>query len=183
MQICRSLGLFASGILRQFWVWAPAFLLDPYDLWNRLVKPIIPQDQQFDLPWSPDWAPYVLVALIGWAALLTYHELRVSGPSESPKPDMPGREAFRYLLIKSKWAVGRRWKDGNLYVDVESELRDKAHNGRLTVWARDAQQMRRSQGGGFRPTLVQIQSSDWMHLNFDLPSCVYEQSDSAIYRH
>jgi hypothetical protein len=95
-----------------------------------------------------------------------------------PDPDFPGQEAFRYLLIDSKWAVGRKWSNGNLYVDVEGELRDKAHQGRLKIWARDAAKMR-SSGGGFRPTLMQIQPSEWIRLTFDLTSCVYKQWDSA----
>ena len=67
--------MFLGGILRRFWVWSPAILLDPYDLWDKLVKPMLP-GSGFSLPWSPDWAPLVLIGLIFWAAFLTFHELR-----------------------------------------------------------------------------------------------------------
>ncbi len=94
MELAKSAGQFLFGILRRFWIWAPAFLLDPYDLWRQLIKPMLPEKYQVDLPWSTDWAPWVLMGLIVWAAIITYHELNQRTRSPTSKP--------RVLFLRSK---------------------------------------------------------------------------------
>lgn len=94
MDLGKSAGEFLYGILRRFWVWAPALVLNPYDLWRQLIKPMLPEKYQVDLPWSVDWAPWVLVALIAWAAILTYHELNQRTQSPANKP--------RFLFLRGK---------------------------------------------------------------------------------
>lgn len=80
MELLRSTQQLLSGILRRFYIWTPALLFFPYDLWKRLINPTLPETVQFDLPWSPNWAPWTLIGLIFLATVLTYHELSKQNP-------------------------------------------------------------------------------------------------------
>ncbi len=163
MELCHALREFLWGILRRFWLWIPAFVLDPYDIWDRIVKPMLPPEVQFDLPWSPGWAPIVLLALIGWAAFLTYFELRKRMPAQR-RPDASVRWLFDYLNNKSVWAIGDSNDDGNLVFRIEAEIRDAAKAGRITVWGR----IYPSNHVTTSSTQTDIGKDYWLNAMFDL---------------
>jgi len=133
MEFGRSLGAFVLGILRRFWVWVPALLLDPYDLWARVIKPMLPTEHSFDLPWSVDWAPFILALLIFWAAFLTYREIWRQAVRE-PRPNM------RFAEIVSRIVGTQNYWSGNNPNHVAEALRiirEKARLGLIDVWARE----------------------------------------------
>lgn len=92
-----------------------------------------------------------------------------------PVPDMSLQDAFQHTLLRSKRAIGTTPDDEHFYTDVESAIRDEARLGRLQIWARPIQTFPE----GFRETLSPIDPVDWDHLKIDLPSCVYNSSESA----
>ena len=70
-----SLRDFAWGIVRRWFFWAPTFLLDPFDYYERYLKAKLPAQYQLDLT-LPGWAfPWVLCGGLVLAAYATYHEL------------------------------------------------------------------------------------------------------------
>lgn len=70
---------FAYGLLRRWYFWAFALLLDPLEIWNKFVSPRLPSG-------APEWLEKLempsgigliaLVVLLFWAAACTYHEER-----------------------------------------------------------------------------------------------------------
>ena len=67
-----SMWQFVVGILRRSYLLIPAFLLDPFDLYERYLYPEFGWDVTM-----PDWYfPAALAGLIFWAAMLTFHEQR-----------------------------------------------------------------------------------------------------------
>lgn len=132
MDIVHSSIQFFCGILRRAYMWAPAFILDPYDLWNRIAKPVF--DIKWDLPWSTDWAPWILAGLLVWTGILTYHELRMRLPPEDTRPDMTLRAAFLYLISDSNWSMSRSYDGGDIVVQATKAVSDAAHSGRLKSW-------------------------------------------------
>ena len=56
-----SLGVFIWGILKRAYCWAPAILLDPFDIYNRFIRPNLPEGRQEELDLPPGLFPYVLV--------------------------------------------------------------------------------------------------------------------------
>jgi len=58
--------------LRKCYYWAPAILLDPFEFYERYLRPRVGLD--IDMP--SQWFPVALGGGMTWAALLTYHELR-----------------------------------------------------------------------------------------------------------
>jgi len=72
MELCASAPTFFWGVLRRFYWWVPAILLDPFDFYERYLRPHFGWD--IDMP--SEWFPVVLAGGMIWAAFLTYHELR-----------------------------------------------------------------------------------------------------------
>jgi len=72
MELCASAMTFFWGVLRRFYWWAPAILLDPFDFYEHYLRPHVGRD--IDMP--SEWFPVVLAGGMIWAAFLTYHELR-----------------------------------------------------------------------------------------------------------
>jgi len=107
-------------------------VLDPFDLYDKLIKPLLPEGWEFDLPWSPDWAPLVLIALIVYAAFLTFHELRLR---PTIQPNCRDEDVVTYLLGKSK-LMRRRCADDSLIDEIELALRDMARRGAIHSWGR-----------------------------------------------
>ncbi len=68
----KSIRLFLWGIIKRIYIWLPAFLLDPFDFFNRYIYP--KREEPLDMP--SDWFPWVLGILVLWAGLRTFHELR-----------------------------------------------------------------------------------------------------------
>jgi len=132
MELFRSFSQFIAGIFKRFLIWAPALFLDPYDLWARLIRPMLPDGYKFDLPWSPDWAPILLIGLIGWAAFLTFHEMRLQ-IRHTPCPDMKLKDAL-------VWIVGTHHLFGDdnpqRTADALNLLRQAARLGRINSWGK-----------------------------------------------
>ena len=93
-----------------------------------------------------------------------------------PVPDWSMQKAFQYLMLYSERSIGTNPDDEAFYTDIEGTLRDAARLGRLCVWARQVQTMR----GGFQQTMIDLPQSDWEHLRISLPTCVYDQAESAF---
>lgn len=72
MELFASALAFFWGVLRRFYYWAPAILLDPFEFYERYLRPHVGRD--IDMP--SEWFPVALGGGMTWAALLTYHELR-----------------------------------------------------------------------------------------------------------
>lgn len=178
MEIFRSAALFFLGVLRRFYIWLPPVLLDPFDVNKKVVQPMLPDNLRFELPWSPDWAPFVLFGLLIWAAVLTYHEVREKHLVSSSKPDMPAKKAYRYLVMDSKWALGRDLghDDCKLAFDAEGALRDAASIGKIHVWGRTSQRL----GPEFSETLQEIPREYWREARLDLWSLVSSDHKIAL---
>lgn len=76
-QLLESARLFAVGILRRFYWWLAAFLLNPWDVYEKFVRDLLPTRFRADWPVGGTWTGYVFVAGLVVAAVLTYHELRI----------------------------------------------------------------------------------------------------------
>ena len=92
-----------------------------------------------------------------------------------PAPDWSMQDAFQHVMIYSKRAVGTNPDDDNFYTDVEGDLRDAARIGQIKVWAREGHTAR----GGFRNTLMELSPDVWEHYRISLPTCIYDQEESA----
>ena len=75
MSLWESARDFVAGIIKRFYFWLPAVLLDPFDVYDRYLKPSVPNAYRFDF--SPPVAVFLgaLVGLLGLAAIFTYHDL------------------------------------------------------------------------------------------------------------
>lgn len=59
--------------------WAPAILLDPFDLYDNYIKKWLPEDSRLDIvsTISGSWfGPTALIILLFWASFLTFNEMR-----------------------------------------------------------------------------------------------------------
>jgi len=179
MGIIKSTWLFIKGIFHRFYFWIPAFLFNPYDIGERLIKPMYPD---FYIPWSPDWAPFVLIALIFWAAVCTYHEVQknnilLTEEERNIVPDMPAEDAFIHIMLYSTFSIGTKpGENGDIYMDVDREMIDKARTGQLKVWARDVQKYPQ----GFAEALRPIEKIAWSYSHFYLPSMVKDDYGSGM---
>ena len=87
-------------------------------------------------------------------------------------PDLPGRDAFRYLILDSKWAANRGAgaKGFELGFEAEEIVRDAARIGRIKVWGR-AKQRLRSTGNN---ALYQLPQEFWNDGRIDPLTFIYE---------
>ncbi len=86
------------------------------------------------------------------------------------------RDAFQHTMLKSKFAIGTDPDSEDYYTNIESDIRDKARLGQLTVWARPLQAMT----GGSRKTLAPVSPEKWDQYRISLPSCIYDSELSAL---
>jgi hypothetical protein len=76
-EFSKSIWLYVAGICRRFYYWVFAFALDPLDLYDRFLKSALPEKLRFELNMPSEYFPHFLIAGIGWASMMTYHELRL----------------------------------------------------------------------------------------------------------
>jgi hypothetical protein len=77
MELLKSAALFAKGILKRFYYWVPPIFLDPFDLYEHYIQHWLPAGAPERLA-IPTWVGLLAFALLfGWAALRTFHELRL----------------------------------------------------------------------------------------------------------
>jgi hypothetical protein len=87
------------------------------------------------------------------------------------RPDMDFKDAFAYLMTRSKWSLGRQYKPTGprfLEEDVESVMRNAAAQGGITVWGEPREE------NLFGNTQVAIPPSDWENTSFDLTRVISE---------
>lgn len=90
-----SMSMFATGVLSRCYYWGFALLLDPFDFYRRIRLPGWPSWE-----FSPMTIICVFIALVGWTALLTYHELRMRvAPYSANEEDL--RDEFLEFLRRS----------------------------------------------------------------------------------
>jgi hypothetical protein len=77
-ELAKSVRLFAGGIIRRLWSLIPGVLLGLIGIYDALIKPFLPPEWQRVSLAVP--LPFVAVLLglgLVWAAVLTFHELRM----------------------------------------------------------------------------------------------------------
>jgi hypothetical protein len=90
-----------------------------------------------------------------------------------PRPNMDLRDAVDYLRVRSRWAIGRVYSaDDNhlLEEDIDGIIRDAATQGRIIIWGRP--QAPGTLALFVQPTEIEIPSSEWPNLGFDLTTLV-----------
>jgi hypothetical protein len=90
---------------------------------------------------------------------------------KAARPDMDVKDAFAYVMIRSKWSLGRPYKPNGprfLEEEVESIMRNAAAQGRITIWGEPREE------NLFGNTQVAIPSSDWEVTSFDLTRVISE---------
>ncbi len=136
MPILVSAREFAGGVLRRFYFWLPAVFLDPFDLYDRF-KSSLPERLQVEISFPSKWGLIALVVLLAWAAVLTFHKVRIErdafAQNRSPQPDMPLSQAVQGILgITELWGDGSAGPIGQTL----SDIRQQAHLGTISVWGR-----------------------------------------------
>ena len=110
----------------------------------------------------------VAVVFWGWAAIAWFLQ---RANTSSAAPDFSGKDAFRYLILDSKWASGKGPGQDNyeLAFDTEPVVRDACATGQIKVWGRVLQ---RHPAAGTNP-LRAIDLDFWKDGRFDSVSIVY----------
>ncbi len=87
-------------------------------------------------------------------------------------PDLPGRVAFRYLILDSRWAANRAAGAKGLGLGYEAEevVRDAARIGRIKVWGRDKQKLRSARSNA----LYELPQAFWKDGRIDPLTFIYE---------
>jgi hypothetical protein len=90
-----------------------------------------------------------------------------------PQPNMDMAAAIEYLLVRSRWAVGRLYYDkrkdqlssltGLLDEDLDVLIRDAAAQNRVTIWGRPSNPILFGS-----PIEIEIKPSEWTEIPFDL---------------
>ena len=161
MELRRSLGLFIWGVLKRGYLWLPPIFLDPFDVNKKVVQPMMPETWKFELPWSPEWAPLVLIGLLVWAAVLTFHEHR--SRESIKKPDWREEDVVQYILANSKLMRWERAGD-RLVENIEIALRDAARCGSIQAWGRPENKNNEQT----RPTERSIPQDYWDNGRFNI---------------
>lgn len=180
----KSICALVWGVASRFYFALPAILFDPKDIYSETLKNTPPEWESlhaaaqvlagvFDLI-PPDTFWWVLALTALWALVCTYHEARSSAATGHPTPDWSARDAFRHVMIYSKWALGRHPDDKKYYEAVQRTLTDSASIGALWVWARPVTGSFHTEG-----KLQRLRAIDWKDLHFDYVSCASDATDTA----
>jgi hypothetical protein len=104
-----------------------------------------------------------------------------------PHPNMDMTNAIKYLRVRSRWALGRPYYEksreqvdvtGLLEEQIDTLIRDAAAQGRVTIWGRPS-----SRGTFDLPTEIEINSSEWTEVPFDLTTMSdYEAPHGVVAR-
>lgn len=95
----------------------------------------------------------------------------ISGARTNRPYDMTAQDAFRYLIVYSRWASGKPDSDetgsvGSSLLEQASDLLcDAACNEQIRVWGRP------SRGSMLRETRILIPADYWQRAGFNLISC------------
>jgi hypothetical protein len=68
--------VFVSGVLRRYYFWLPAFLLDPFDFYAKYIQPTT--QRELDIP--DEWFPFALGIGLFIAVIGTAQDLRTRPP-------------------------------------------------------------------------------------------------------
>jgi hypothetical protein len=119
VELFASALAFFGGVLRRFYYWAPAIFLDPFDFYERYLRPHV--DRDIDIP--AEWFPVVLGGGMILAAFRTYHELR--GKIASSTVIFEIREAS---IAFNSYDHGRPQQPLDLaQIDINGALRNRAN--------------------------------------------------------
>lgn len=123
------------------------------------------------------WAIAVVIILAWFVGGLFRQALALRMAADAVlSPDSSAKYAFQHLFAWSRWALGKNPREeANYYGDVESELRDQAKLGRLTVWGRPYSEL----SGVLTSTLTEIEPGEWANLRFEMYSCATDGEPSA----
>lgn len=182
MAVLKSAGLFGAGILHRFWLWMPALIFDPFDLYDRIIKPQLPEKWRVDIPFPSDFAFYALIALLLWAAILTYHEVRVKLPKASI-PNMRIKDAIDYLVNDSILKMRRpppTERNGKRVVVSGAEhtqarrlLAERIYSGSLDIWGR-VDRMPRGTARFYDFDLTPIPKEYWLNARLHLRAVFFD---------
>lgn len=83
-----------------------------------------------------------LIQYLPPAILLLFGVWLLFSKNKKPIPDMSLRDAYKYLMLDSKWSIGRKASPyesgsgaGKIFVDMNDELKKAAYSGKLKVWS------------------------------------------------
>ena len=71
----ESLRLYLSGIARRGYYLLFALLLDPFEVFNHFISPLLPTKEPLTVDISIAWFWCAFVAIFGWVSFLTYRQL------------------------------------------------------------------------------------------------------------
>ncbi len=118
----KSAKEFCWGIVSKTYVWLTSVILALADLYNRFIAT---ESKQIELV---GW-PYIIIGAAFLAALVTYHQLRISTGKIEFKPDMSPKDLMRYLCKRAKF--GREFDDRHSWWRAaQTEIRDELKKGR-----------------------------------------------------
>ena len=104
MEVGRSAIIFLTGVVRRAYYLLPAFLVDPFNFYENIVKSSLPTEYQFELSLPSHLFPYLLIVGVLWAAVLTYHDLRMR--TINFEDDLAGRRAYISFKAAGFHAMG-----------------------------------------------------------------------------
>ena len=141
--LLRSIVLFLWGVLKRFYFWLPAILLDPFDLYNKYIKLRLPPEWQGDIEMPSEAFPYVLAGGLIWASVMTYHELRTS----------VGRDPRIPKKLRQLYVTGEQFTK----YDLQDESEFAEWKERAFTWHRETldwinENMSEAAGSRFRDT-------------------------------
>jgi len=121
--VFRSVGVLLSGIIRRWFLWAPALLLDPFDLYDKYLKSKLPKQYQYDYDgFMTEYGLYIIIALIALAAFFTFQEVRQRADSIT---DLKKIRTNLVRLYQSGENLQQAISDGNKSTpDLETELQE-----------------------------------------------------------
>ena len=106
----ESLYLFLWSILSRSWYILILIFLDFFDLWNRIIKRILPRKFQLKLKLPTPWVWVVLALVIAWAAFDTYHDLRMRTINT-----LDDYSQLAFIVEPVHRDVRLRWEDKELF--------------------------------------------------------------------
>lgn len=80
MEVARSAGIFLLGVIKRFYFYLPALLLDPFDFYEKYLRAWIQREFWPSAPRELAVSPWITWSLLGvgliLACVMTYHDLR-----------------------------------------------------------------------------------------------------------
>ncbi len=109
----ESLRLYLSGIARRGYYLLFALLLDPFEVFNHFISPLLPTKEPLTVDISIAWFWCAFVAIFGWVSFLTYRQLHTEKMALEYRVLHSPRATFRLVKAKLEECIQRaqRWRD------------------------------------------------------------------------